>query len=106
MLLTTRREFVTVLGAGALGVRSGSGEPPQPAALAAFAQEVPALRQRVNGQPLLYLDSADPTLRPQAVIAALVDYYSTANANPSPVHTLAAKAAARLSAARDAAAHF
>ena len=107
MLLTTRREFVSVLGAGALGVRSGSGEPPpQPAALAAFAQEFPALRQRVNGQPLVYLDSAATTLRPQAVIDALVDYYSTDNANPSPVHTLAAKAAARLSAARDAAAHF
>ena len=37
MLLTTRREFVSVLGAGALGVRSGGGEP-RPAPLAAFAQ--------------------------------------------------------------------
>src|SRR4029078_4873208 len=71
MLLTTRREFVSVLGAGALGVRSGSGEPPaQPGALAAFAQEFPALRQRVNGQPLLYLDSAATTLRPQRVTHA------------------------------------
>ena len=71
-----------------------------------FAREFPALRQHVNGQPLIYLDSAATTLRPQAVIDAIVDYYSTDNANPSPVHALAAKAAARLSSAREAAAHF
>ncbi|MDP9226698.1 MAG: aminotransferase class V-fold PLP-dependent enzyme [Actinomycetota bacterium] len=107
MFLTTRRQFVSLLGASALGARSGGGEPqPQPGSLGAFGQEFPALRQQVNGQPLVYLDSAATTLRPQAVIDALVDYYSTDNANPSPVHTLAAKAAARLSAAREAAAHF
>lgn len=106
-MLTTRREFVSFLGAGALGARGGGGEgQPQPGPLAAFARQFPALRQRVNGQPLVYLDSAATTLRPQAVIDALVDYYSTDNANPSPVHTLAARAAARLSTARKAAAHF
>ena len=106
-MVATRREFVSFLGAGALGARNRGGEgQPQPGSLAAFARQFPALRQRVNGQPLVYLDSAATTLRPQAVIDALVDYYSTDNANPSPVHTLAARAAARLSAAREAAAHF
>jgi SufS family cysteine desulfurase len=107
MYLTTRREFVSVLGASVLGARSGGGESPQPpASLGGFARGFPALRQLVNGQPLIYLDSAATTLRPQSVIDALVEYYSADNANPSPVHTLAAKAAARLSAARAAAAHF
>src|SRR5262249_46570242 len=66
----------------------------------------PALRQRINGQPLTYLDSAATTLRPQSVIDALVDYYSTDNANPAQVHTLAARAAARLDDARKTAARF
>jgi selenocysteine lyase/cysteine desulfurase len=48
----------------------------------------PALRQHVNAHPLSFLDSAATTLRPQSVIDALVEYYSTDNANPSPVHTL------------------
>ena len=98
---------MSLLGAGALGARSGGGEGSRSQALWTDSRgEFPALRQHVNGQPLIYLDSAATTLRPQAVIDALVDYYSTDNANPSPVHTLAARAAARLTAAREAAAHF
>ena len=75
MLLTTRREFVSVLGASALGARSsGGGSRQQPGSLDEIAREFPALRQHVNGQPLIYLDSAATTLRPQAVIDALVEY--------------------------------
>lgn len=103
---TSRRAFVSALGAAALTGRGGRGRGQQSAALDAFRGEFPALGQRVNGEPLVYLDSAATTLRPRAVIESLVDYYSTDNANPSPVHTLAARAAARLAAARDAAAHF
>ena len=66
----------------------------------------PALRQRVNEHPLSFLDSAATTLRPQSVIDALVEYYSTDNANPSPVHTLASRAANRLSGARQTLARF
>ena len=66
----------------------------------------PALRQQVNGLPLCYLDSAATTLRAQSVIDALVDYYSTDNANPSRVHTLAARAGDRLAAARQTLARF
>ena len=66
----------------------------------------PALQQRVNEHPLSFLDSAATTLRPQSVIDALVDYYSTDNANPSRVHTLASRAANRLSAARQTLARF
>ena len=66
----------------------------------------PALRQTVHGQPLTYLDSAATTLRPQAVIDALVQFYSSDNANPSRVHTLASRAADHLAAARQTVARF
>jgi cysteine desulfurase/selenocysteine lyase len=66
----------------------------------------PALRQRVNEHRLCFLDSAATTLRPQSVIDAIVDYYSTDNANPSRVHTLASRAADRLSGARQTLARF
>jgi cysteine desulfurase/selenocysteine lyase len=66
----------------------------------------PALRQEVNGHRLTYLDSAATTLRPQSVIDALVDFYSTDNANPAKVHRLAARAADRLNLARVAVAKF
>ena len=66
----------------------------------------PALAQRVHGQPLVFLDSAATTLRPQSVIDTLVDYYSTDNANPARVHTLASRAADRLANARQAVARF
>ena len=66
----------------------------------------PALSQQVEGHPLAYLDSAATTLRPQAVIDALANFYATDNANPSPVHTLASRAANRLGAARRTVAQF
>ncbi|HSL20250.1 MAG TPA: cysteine desulfurase [Vicinamibacterales bacterium] len=66
----------------------------------------PALGQRVNGHPLTYLDSAATTLRPQTVIDAIASYYAADNANPSRAHTLARRAADRLSAAREAVARF
>ena len=55
---------------------------------------------------MIYLDSAATTLRPQSVIEALVDYYSTDNANPSKVHRLAARSAERLALARQTVARF
>jgi cysteine sulfinate desulfinase/cysteine desulfurase/selenocysteine lyase len=66
----------------------------------------PAIGQEVNGRPLAYLDSAATTLRPQSVIDALVDYYSSDNANPAKLHQLASRAGERLSRARAAVAEF
>src|SRR4030095_5481058 len=71
-----------------------------------WPSQFPALSQVVNGHRLTYLDSAATTLRPQSVIDALVDYYSTDNANPSPVHTLASRAARRLADAGATVARF
>jgi cysteine desulfurase / selenocysteine lyase len=105
MSSTNRREFLTLCGAAALSTggleaRQGSDASHQ------WPSGFPALRQDVNGHRLVYLDSAATTLRPQSVIDALVDYYSTDNANPAKVHRLAARAAERLSVARQTVARF
>src|SRR5262245_13409319 len=99
----TRRQFLWTCAAA--GVGPGRATRPQTKA-SMWPSDFPALAREIDGRRLVYLDSAATTLRPQAVIDALVDYYSTDNANPSPVHTLAARAAARLSAAREAAGRF
>jgi cysteine desulfurase / selenocysteine lyase len=43
--------------------------------------DFPILREQVHGHPLVYLDNANTTQKPQAVIDALSDYYVTKNAN-------------------------
>lgn len=43
--------------------------------------DFPALQIKVNGYPLSYLDNAATTQKPQIVIDALDEYYSTINAN-------------------------
>lgn len=43
--------------------------------------DFPILSRKINGYPLIYLDNAATTQKPQAVINALVDYYSYSNAN-------------------------
>src|SRR5436305_13997645 len=43
--------------------------------------DFPILKQTVHGKPLVYLDNAATAQKPQAVIDALVRYYSEDNAN-------------------------
>ena len=43
--------------------------------------DFPILHQQVHGHPLAYLDNANTTQKPQAVIDATSDYYATTNAN-------------------------
>lgn len=43
--------------------------------------QFPALTQDVNKTPLVYLDSAATTQKPQVVIDAIQKYYSQQNAN-------------------------
>lgn len=43
--------------------------------------EFPALAQKVNGQPLVYLDSAATSLKPKVVIDRLIQFYSFEAAN-------------------------
>jgi len=44
-------------------------------------KDFPILDQQVNGHPLVYLDSAATTQKPQAVIDAVAAYYQNDNAN-------------------------
>lgn len=54
--------------------------------------QFPILHQQVNGNPLVYLDNAATTQKPQRVIDALNKYYTTDNANiHRAAHTLAAR---------------
>jgi cysteine desulfurase/selenocysteine lyase len=59
----------------------------------AIRRDFPALNQRVNGRPLIWLDNAATTQKPQAVIDALDHFYSRDNSNiHRGAHTLAARA--------------
>jgi cysteine desulfurase/selenocysteine lyase len=51
------------------------------AVAAAVRERFPLLAREVNGKPLVYLDSAATTQKPEAVITAEADYYRTSNAN-------------------------
>jgi len=43
--------------------------------------DFPLLKQTINDHPLVYLDNAATTQKPQVVIGSLVDYYTRLNAN-------------------------
>jgi SufS family cysteine desulfurase len=106
MMQITRRDFVSILGAAAVPVTQPATGDQVSRAVSRGPSTFPALGQTVNGHNLVYLDSAATTLRPQAVIDALADFYATDNANPAPVHALARRSASRLSAARQTVARF
>ncbi|MSD82979.1 SufS family cysteine desulfurase [Lactobacillus curvatus] len=66
-----------------------------------YRRDFPILRQIINDEPLVYLDNAATTQKPQAVIDQLVTYYQKDNANVHRgVHTLAERATAQYEAAR------
>ena len=70
--------------------------------VAAVRADFPALRQRVHGRPLVYLDNAATTQKPRAVLAALRRHYVRDNANVRRgVHTLGERATAAYEGARD-----
>jgi cysteine desulfurase/selenocysteine lyase len=67
----------------------------------------PILQRQVHGHPLVYLDNAATTQKPEAVLAAIQRYYSTSNANVHRgVHTLAEEATAAYEACRGRVARF
>ncbi len=43
--------------------------------------DFPILQETVNGKPLVYLDNAATTQKPQSVIDAIIDYYTHYNSN-------------------------
>ncbi|HTM09673.1 MAG TPA: cysteine desulfurase [Verrucomicrobiae bacterium] len=75
--------------------------------VARVRRDFPILHQRVHGKPLVYLDNAATTQKPQAVIDALVHYYTTDNANVHRgVHQLSERATEAYEAARVTVQHF
>ncbi|MGF1517038.1 MAG: SufS family cysteine desulfurase [Nodosilinea sp.] len=69
--------------------------------------DFPILHQEVNGHPLVYLDNAATSQKPQAVIDALSHYYQSDNANVHRgVHNLSARATDAYEGARDKVAAF
>ena len=70
-------------------------------------EDFPILHQQVNGQPLVYLDNAATTQKPNAVIDAISDYYRTDNSNVHRgAHALADRATVKFEAAREKVARF
>jgi cysteine desulfurase/selenocysteine lyase len=65
-------------------------------------QEFPILNREVKGRPLIYLDNAATTQKPQQVLNALMHYYTSYNANiHRGIHTLAEEATAAFEQTRD-----
>ena len=65
-------------------------------------RDFPILQRSVNGHPLVYLDNAATTQKPQQVIDALADYYARYNSNVHrAVHALADEATQAFEDARE-----
>ena len=70
-------------------------------------RDFPILTQHVRGKPLVYLDNAATSQKPQAVIDAVRDYYLTTNANiHRGIHYLSEKGTAAYEDARVRIARF
>jgi len=65
-------------------------------------RDFPALHQMVNGKPLIWLDNAATTQKPQAVIDATAHFYSRDNSNiHRAAHALAARSTELFEAGRE-----
>jgi len=73
----------------------------------AVRKDFPILSREVHGVPLVYLDSANTSQKPQVVLDTLIDFYTRHNANVArAVHTLGSEATDAFEAARDKVAAF
>ena len=69
--------------------------------VAKIREDFPVLKQLVHGKPLVYLDNAATSQKPQQVIDALVRYYTTENSNVHRgVHALSQQATEEYEGAR------
>ncbi|MFL5686724.1 MAG: cysteine desulfurase [Chloroflexota bacterium] len=67
----------------------------------ALRRDFPILKQEINGHPLIYLDSASTSQKPQVVIDAVDTYYSEYNANVHRgIYTIGERATAAYERAR------
>lgn len=73
----------------------------------AIRQNFPILHQQIKGFPLIYLDNAATTQKPNTVIDTIMQYYQHDNANVHrSVHELSVRATALFEASRDKVAQF
>src|SRR5215471_20198500 len=67
-----------------------------------YRQDFPILNQLAYGKPLVYLDNAATSQKPQTVIDALMHYYATDNSNiHRGVHLLSERATNQYEEARE-----
>lgn len=87
-----------------------ASRPPSPVEtldVASLRRDFPALHQRVHGKPLVWLDNAATTQKPQVVIDTLSRFYEHDNSNVHRgAHTLAARATDAYEGARQKVARF
>ena len=70
-------------------------------------KDYPILHQEVNGHPLVYLDNAASSQKPDHVVNAITDYYRSTHSNVHRgSHQLAAQATEQFEAARETARNF
>lgn len=75
--------------------------------IAKIREDFPILGQQVYGKPLVYLDNAATTQKPQCVIDSINDAYRNVNANVHRgVHFLSQRATDRMEAARETVRRF
>ncbi len=73
----------------------------------AIRRDFPILAQKIHGKPLVYLDNAATSQKPQSVIDAIARYYGETNANiHRGVHTLSVQATERYERSRRRTAQF
>jgi cysteine desulfurase / selenocysteine lyase len=73
----------------------------------AVRKDFPILAREVHGVPLVYLDSANTSQKPQVVLDTLAEFYARHNANVArAVHTLGSEATNAFELARDKVAAF
>ncbi|HEY7329027.1 MAG TPA: SufS family cysteine desulfurase [Gemmataceae bacterium] len=94
-------------------IRGGAGVSPAPTNPAGgldvmrVRADFPILSRKVHGQPLIYFDNAATTQKPQAVLDALLHYYSNDNANiHRAVHLLSERATRAYEEARQKVCRF
>jgi len=104
MTITTKRPAETATESPAAASPAPVRRTLDPQALRA---DFPILRREINGHPLVYLDSASSSQKPDAVIDAVSDYYREYNANVHRgIYTIGEEATAAYELARARVARF
>jgi cysteine desulfurase/selenocysteine lyase len=84
-----------------------AGLPVPPIDVERIRQDFPLLQQRVRGKPLVYLDNAATSQKPQSVIDAVTRFYTSENANiHRGVHYLSERATDAYDQVREKVARF